>query len=189
MEKKLDLRVQKTYKSLHTAFSELLEEKTFEDFTVLELCERAMIRKNTFYLHFGDKYEYFNYYLSELREEFKNNIRSKKEYNDPNDYSIYMLQELFQFTKEHQSILKRLKQSNRMSFLYEALQEQVSLELYNVMININKNKPSPELDLLISFYAGGIVNTTYWWLNNPDKLDESTIAEKLLQMVPLPSKI
>ena len=61
MEPKLDLRIQKTYLSLHNAFTELLEEKKFEEFTVNELCERAMIRRNTFYKHFADKYEYFTF--------------------------------------------------------------------------------------------------------------------------------
>ena len=189
MEKKLDLRVQKTYKSLHQAFTELLEEKSFEEFTVCELCDKAMIRKNTFYLHFGDKYEYFNFYLSELREELQMNISNKEGLTDPAAYSAHMLHEMFQSVQKHKKILLRLKQSNRMSFLYEALQEQISIELYNIMVNINGNKPSAELDLIISFYAGGLINTVYWWLNNPTRLDEKTITETLTTTIGLPNKI
>ena len=48
MEKKIDLRLQKTYQSLHAAFTELLEEKRFEELTVGELCDRAAIRRTTF---------------------------------------------------------------------------------------------------------------------------------------------
>ena len=66
MEQKLDLRVIKTYKSLHQAFTELLEKNSLEEITVGELCEKAMIRKTTFYLHFQDKYDYFDHYLIEL---------------------------------------------------------------------------------------------------------------------------
>ena len=61
MEEKMDLRIKKTYLSLHNAFVELLEEKRFEDLTVNELCDRAMIRRTTFYKHFADKYEYFTF--------------------------------------------------------------------------------------------------------------------------------
>ena len=43
MEQKMDLRVLKTYKSLYEAFFKMLEEKKFEDITVNELCERAMV--------------------------------------------------------------------------------------------------------------------------------------------------
>ena len=51
----MDLRVQKTYRALFAAFTELLEEHRFEDVTVAMLCDRAMIRRTTFYKHFADK--------------------------------------------------------------------------------------------------------------------------------------
>ena len=55
MEQKLDLRIQRTYRLLHTAFTKLMEEKSFEDITVNDLCREAMIRRTTFYKHFADK--------------------------------------------------------------------------------------------------------------------------------------
>ena len=54
MEEKMDLRIRKTYLALHNAFTQLLEEKRFEDFTVNELCDLAMIRRTTFYKHFDE---------------------------------------------------------------------------------------------------------------------------------------
>ena len=42
MEKKIDLRLQKTYQSLNLAFTELLDEKRFEELTVGELCAAAV---------------------------------------------------------------------------------------------------------------------------------------------------
>ena len=35
--------------------------------TVNLLCERAMIRRTTFYKHFADEYEYLAFYIRELR--------------------------------------------------------------------------------------------------------------------------
>ena len=57
MEQKLDLRIQKTYLALSGALLAAMGEKTFEAIRVNELCDRAMVRKSTFYKHFGDKYE------------------------------------------------------------------------------------------------------------------------------------
>ena len=51
----MDLRIKKTYRALFEAFTELLEEHRFEDVTVAMLCDRAMIRRTTFYKHFRDK--------------------------------------------------------------------------------------------------------------------------------------
>ena len=66
MEKKIDLRLQKTYLALRNAFTELMEEKRFEELTVNELCDRALIRRTTFYKHFADKYDYFAFYIREM---------------------------------------------------------------------------------------------------------------------------
>lgn len=44
LEKKKDLRVQKTYSALMAAFEALMAEETFDDITVNELCARALIR-------------------------------------------------------------------------------------------------------------------------------------------------
>lgn len=62
----VDLRIKKTYRALFDAFTELLEEHRFEDLTVAMLCDRAMIRRTTFYKHFRDKNDYFAFYIDEL---------------------------------------------------------------------------------------------------------------------------
>ena len=76
MAEKMDLRIRKTYLALHNAFTELLEEKRFEEFTVNELCDRAMIRRTTFYKHFADKYEYFTFYMKEIMAIFQDRLAS-----------------------------------------------------------------------------------------------------------------
>ena len=67
MEKKKDLRVQKTYRALMAAFEALMAEETFDDITVNELCARALIRRPTFYSHFEDKYDFLRFYLNEIQ--------------------------------------------------------------------------------------------------------------------------
>ena len=70
MEQKTDLRIQKTYRALTLAFFQMLGEMRFEDIRVSELCERAMIRKSTFYKHFGDKYELLAFIVRQEQEKF-----------------------------------------------------------------------------------------------------------------------
>ena len=57
--KRIDLRTQKVYSSLIEAFKNLLIEKSFEEITINELCDRACTRRATFYKHFSDKYDFF----------------------------------------------------------------------------------------------------------------------------------
>lgn len=61
MEKKLDLRVQKTRSALLNALYDLMSQKSLDDITVTKICEKAVIRKATFYKHFSDKTELLFY--------------------------------------------------------------------------------------------------------------------------------
>lgn len=60
----MDLRVQKTEHSIREEYVKLREKKLPEKITVKELCEKAMINKATFYLHYKSIYE-----LSEALED------------------------------------------------------------------------------------------------------------------------
>lgn len=71
MPEKRDLRVQKTYSALCSAFQELLSQKDFDSITVTELCDRAMIRTATFYKHFADKYEFFSFMVQEGFQKYR----------------------------------------------------------------------------------------------------------------------
>ena len=56
MDKKEDLRVRKTKTNLYKALIELMEEKSFEDIKVIDICRVSLINRSTFYDHFNDKY-------------------------------------------------------------------------------------------------------------------------------------
>lgn len=50
-----DLRVIKTKRAIREAFIALVEEKGYRHVTVRDITQRAMINRNTFYLHYLDK--------------------------------------------------------------------------------------------------------------------------------------
>jgi AcrR family transcriptional regulator len=52
-----NLRVQRTQKLLRDALVELIEERSFEELTVREITERAMVSRAAFYRNYQDKYD------------------------------------------------------------------------------------------------------------------------------------
>ncbi len=50
-----DPRIARTEAAIRTAFIRLVEEKGFAHVSVKDICDRAEINRNTFYLHFADK--------------------------------------------------------------------------------------------------------------------------------------
>ena len=63
---KLNAKMGLHYMSVTKALIEMMEEMPFEDIKVKELCDRAMIRKSTFYKHFADKYELLAFIVKEV---------------------------------------------------------------------------------------------------------------------------
>jgi AcrR family transcriptional regulator len=63
---KLDRRVVRTLKFLREAFLELMQEKQFQQITVQDITDRAMVNRATFYKHFEDKYALFNYTIKTM---------------------------------------------------------------------------------------------------------------------------
>jgi len=51
---------------LHEAFLELMFEQEFQQITVQDITDRAMINRATFYAHFDDKYELFDYTIKTM---------------------------------------------------------------------------------------------------------------------------
>ena len=60
-EKRVDPRVRRTRELIVRAFDELVAEKGHTGLTVQEIAGRATINRATFYAHFADQYELFDY--------------------------------------------------------------------------------------------------------------------------------
>ena len=75
MAEKKDLRVQKTHKFAYAALFELMEQKPFDDISVTDLCQKAMIHRTTFYNHFEDKSHLLRCALEAMQEEIINRTK------------------------------------------------------------------------------------------------------------------
>ena len=54
MDKKEDLRVIKTKKSLYDGLIMMMKDKPFEEIKVSDICKVALTNRSTFYDHFND---------------------------------------------------------------------------------------------------------------------------------------
>ena len=188
MEKKTDLRIVKTHMALHNAFTELLSQKPFEAISTNELCDAAMIRRTTFYKHFSDKYDYFNFYLAELLNESKKLAPPEKLEENILEYAELRLYEHLEFMRQHQKIMHNCKNSTCIAFLLQSVQHQLEAELRYILIDVKKNPPSPQLDFTISLYAGGLISAIGWWIEHPDTLSDKEIAKLLVETITYPNQ-
>lgn len=166
MTKTLDLRVRKTYQSLHKAFTELLAEQHFEDFTLNELCERAMIRRTTFYKHFSDKQDYFTFYLQEVCVEFQKQVTSEHISENFSAYCTKMTELLLDFLRKNQRLVQNIMDSNMFPLLLNILQIFITEEILKILRAHKEFQTLPDYQLegLSAFYSGGLLNTLFLFL-------------------------
>lgn len=179
MNDKMDLRIQKTYLGLHNAFTELLEEKRFEDFTVNELCDRAMIRRATFYKHFADKYEYYTFYLKEVCATFQDQLPPDVTADEVNSYFLHMCCELLRFVKEHERMIKNCLGSNMLPILLHILLEQIRNDLFSVLLRTKDSNKMNNIQMegISSFYAGGVLSMLFRFLECDNNITEDNFTE------------
>ena len=183
MEKKTDLRIIKTRLALRNALTELLEKKPFEEISVNELCETAMIRRATFYKYFSDKYDYFNFYISEIAKLSKSAISNEVLISNPLEYTEKRLYDYLNFMRSHTKMINNIKNSNLLFFFYQSIQQLFEAELRDVLIDIHKYTPSPEMDFTISLFAGGLISAAGWWLDHPNELTDKELAQLLVDTI------
>ena len=122
--KKEDFRVQKTKKALTDTFRQLLEEKRFEDITVNELCDKAGIRRATFYKHFDDKYDFLSFVVQSLRDDFDRQIWANKKPGNTSEYYTAYVKGLIAFINYYDKTFAGIMQSEISHKLTYILMEQ-----------------------------------------------------------------
>lgn len=173
MDEKMDLRIRKTYLALHNAFVALLEEKRFEDITVNELCDRAMIRRTTFYKHFADKYEYFTFYIREIVATFQDRLAPDVAEGEAREYLLHMSCEMIRFMKQHDKLVQNVKNSSMFPILLSIMLEQISLDVAQVVRRANADTmDKAKIEGIAAFYAGGLTNTLFQYLKRDEPVNE-----------------
>ena len=179
MEKNTDLRIQKTYLALQNAFVALLEEKRFDELTVNELCDRAMIRRTTFYKHFGDKYEYFAFYIREMVSTFRDQLPPDVMDGEAAAYFLQMSQELLRFWHMHEKMVRNIENSSMFPLLLSILLDQITEDIIMVLRRSCPGlaQDASKLKGVAAFYAGGLINTFFRCTQNDSFIDENAFLE------------
>ena len=179
----MDLRVKKTYRALFDAFTELLEEHRFEDLTVAMLCDRAMIRRTTFYKHFRDKNDYFAFYIDELMTGLPQN-RTDAVDAEPLDDVQALRHEVFDDAMNmilaHEQLMDNILASSMSGMLTNVICDRIARSVRERVMNVLAEYAlAPvSLETTSEFVAGGIIRLfTIWWESGHDLERRPEIAD------------
>ena len=167
--KKDDLRIRRTYKLLSESLLDLLSENKFEDISVTDICEKAMIHRTTFYKHFEDKYQLLMFCVKEFQINFSKENNFDYKFNNLTDYYINTMKNILEFitSPKNKSQFVALLKNNRNSIqtiFHETIVEDVILKLEDV--KKNGNEFSVPIPMIAEFYAGAIISVIRWWFES-----------------------
>ncbi len=180
MDKNLDLRVKKTYTALLKSMYDLLCEKSFDDITVTEICDRAEIRKATFYKHFANKEELFLFMVREIEKDTRD--EKKFSYDPDNPWSYY--EEVFriflEFLDEHDLISKRILTSSALPTLMNLISDQIENDFCRHMKEDQKKGILTDFsaELLANTMTGSIMYTGKWWISKNKPVPKERIIDQ-----------
>lgn len=172
--KTLDLRIRRTYKLLFDALTLLLSEKSFDNITITDICEKAMVHRTTFYKHFEDKYHLLDSLISQLVQNFEEKSTEQTPVDNPRQYYV----NLFRLLLEHM-------QENIKMYSVGLLNNGSTIKVLQKIV-VGRTKSRLESDesngliflipapILSEFYSSSMVSLAIWWLENnmPLSIDE-----------------
>lgn len=123
MTYKEDARVTKTKNKLLSSFRELLCERSFENITVQEICEKADVKRATFYKHFTDKYAFLKYLIGSLRDAFDSKLPTTIKPDATAEYYVEYLRAIVNFLLENEAMVKNVMESEVFLLLVEIVKE------------------------------------------------------------------
>lgn len=184
MEKKKDLRIQKTYIALTNAFMNLLRKKKFEDISVQEICDLAMVGRATFYKHFADKYEFTVFCVHRMHQTY---VDEAEDYatDNPSNYYTKLIQRIFDFIDTNADLIHALESSSVFPLLLDSCSDNLT---HNLQIHLEKDWPSDKPmpvspEILAQLFMGGVMQCSKWWYIHQDAMSKEEMLRTLFSLL------
>lgn len=179
-----DLRIQKTYAALTRAFTDLLKAKSFEQITVKELCDAAIVRTATFYNHFSDKYEFADFVIRDTLQRY---YRSDEDLSSLSGQAYYekLISDALTLLENNTDLLRSLASDSMLWSISEVIRSSMHDELLVHLIDDKSagHDLAAEPELLTELIIGGLEQTVRWWFTAPDPIPAATLKEQMLSSV------
>ena len=182
MEKKIDLRVQRTKKAILDTFFSLLEEKHFSNITIIDICEKALINRGTFYTHFEDKNQLLEKIVYDMMMNFDDEVDRIHGDSDMLVYYNDIFDVSLSFIKENKSTLKTLITKADESIVFNQVHAIIKNNIVKKVGRLPAKKEVP-LEMLAEFFTGGVIQLLKWWLTSDANIDSEDLKKELFGIV------
>jgi AcrR family transcriptional regulator len=187
-EEQADLRVRRTHKLLWEALMALLAEQAFEEITVKQICERAMVHRTTFYKHYEDKYALLEQGIRQMYDALVAEVTvppSAFSVDHPPPYFIH----LFIHVAEHQHFYKLMLCGEGIGRFQKLVKDYLVEQGEAILRELTP--PNQQLAvppaMYVQYLAGAVLSLLAWWLEHDMPYAPHHMAQYLLLLHGTPS--
>lgn len=184
MDKNLDKRVVKTKRNLYQGLLEVMQDKTFEEIKISDICNKAMTNRSTFYDHFDDKYELLTSLMEDLKQELILILDQKVGHSKSiKEHYMNIIEILLNHITDniniYNPILKKNNNSIVIDMLYDTLYKDLEEELKKEV-----NYMNIPTDIISKFYGTAVTNICLDYIRYPKKYKKEELMYYLNTLIP-----
>jgi AcrR family transcriptional regulator len=178
MARRLDRRVQRTRKLLRESILALILEEGYDAISIQDITDKANLGRATFYLHFKDKDDLLLDVMDELIDDFMDQVPALSEAQWELEDSK-AIQKLFDFAADHYDLYRILIIGSGGITASRQLQRRIAENIEGaIQLEIEENNSQPLVPpkFIANHFAGSLLATIYWWLDNDLPYDVEQMA-------------
>lgn len=184
MDKKEDLRVIKTKKSLYDGLLIMMKDKPFEDIKVADICRVALTNRSTFYDHFNDKYELLYALMKDMESALVDKLKSNTNISNTKDFYMKMIELLFEHISENVSFYSSIIKNNNNSVANDMIRNTLLMDVRSHIESEKNYNSEVPAEVLTMFYVSAVINVCSMYLREPNKYTKNDILNYLDELLP-----
>ena len=178
---KNDLRYQKTDILIKKVFKECVNEYGFDKTTVSMICEKAMINRHTFYIHFESKYNLLDEIFNDFEKSVEESSYRRKCSEKVIDTDVNSEWFIDAIIDNQEKFLFLSKCANeRMGDFFEKIF--VDVPMSKIIKNYYEKKKDILVQLNIKYTVGAALYFVRHWLQNYDKISREQAIEEIRKL-------
>jgi len=178
MKNKIDLRVLKTEESIKKAFKDMLLEMPYEKITVKELCERAIINRKTFYLHYDSIEDVLEEFQEEQSCEYFDKIKDFDHIKEVDK----LIKVFFEFSQEQGKFYEIIHCNSHYDYIHKKQTNKISIKSQDNFGSIKKFDEDKQ-NIILSYLNSGILGSYRQWVSDGKKIPVEEIIEITINLV------
>ncbi|WP_312498602.1 TetR/AcrR family transcriptional regulator [Enterococcus sp.] len=186
--KKTDLRVQRTNKLIVDAFIHLVEKKGYEQVTVQDIADEAMINRATFYAHYKDKQDLYERIFDLALDSFSG-ILSSEDIVQGNRIRLKNVETtmtaIFQHIHDNRQFYLTIMDGSAIEVIRQKLGILLPMRYAEIFssLRITESDIDVPLDFVIEYITSIFVGTLHWWLTAETTMPPNQLAKLVIKLV------